>query len=115
MSTLRRHFYIALAGMALLQLPLVARAAELENPLKGIDTVIDLLINVTRFVLGLTALVAVIMVIYGGFTLMLSRGNAQAVQKGKEIIIWAIVGMGVAILSYSIMSLFFDVLTGAAS
>lgn len=101
--------------LGLTLLPRLVIAAEIENPLGGIETVTDVLIVLTRFVLGITALIAVIMVIYGGFVLMLSRGNSQEVQKGKDVIFWAILGMAAAILSYSIMSFFFDVITGQAA
>lgn len=104
--------FVSLIVLALAIAPRMGFAAEILNPLGEIDTVMDVLIVLTRFVLGITALIAVIMVIYGGFVLMLSRGNSQEVQKGKDVIFWAILGMAAAILSYSIMSFFFDVITG---
>lgn len=75
----------------------------ITNPLGqnvGID---DFLINVIQFLLGLSALLAFAALIYGGIRLVTSFGSDQNVKTGKSIILWAIVGMIVIILSYAIL------------
>ncbi len=64
------------------------------------DTVIN---NVIQVVLSLVGLLAVGVIIYGGITYTISAGDAAKVQRGKNIILYGIVGLVVALLAYAIM------------
>ena len=63
------------------------------------------LVNVFLFVIGA---VAVIMVIYGGLRYVLSGGNAANVTAAKNTILYAIVGIIVALLAYAIIDFVID-------
>ncbi len=63
----------------------------------------SLAINIIQYALGFLGLVAVAMIIMGGFMWMTSSGNEQRVTKGKEIIKWAVVGLMVVLLSWAIV------------
>lgn len=58
-------------------------------------------INVLLYITGV---LAVVMIIYGGFTYMTSAGDAAKVHKGKTILIYSIVGLIIAILAYAIVN-----------
>jgi hypothetical protein len=60
--------------------------------------------NVLQSVLTLMGAVAVIMIIYAGVTISASRGNEEAVKKGKKMITYAIMGLIIIIVSWSIVS-----------
>ena len=51
--------------------------------------------------------------IYGGFIWLLSRGSQAMIQKGKDIIIGAIIGMSIALGSWVIVNFIIALLTGA--
>ena len=53
--------------------------------------------------LGLVGLIAVLMLIIGGFRILMSGGNQESVTKGKNTILYAIVGIIVIIFSYAIV------------
>lgn len=55
-------------------------------------------------VLGLSFLASVIAVVYAGARMILSGGNEEQVTKAKTILKWAVAGMVVIILSYTIIS-----------
>lgn len=63
----------------------------------GLRGVVLLIIN---FFLGFLGLLAVIMVIYGGFLYVTSAGNEENVNKAKKILLYAVVGIIVIILSF---------------
>ena len=42
------------------------------------------------------------LLIYGGYTWMVARGNEQAVEKAKSIIINAIIGLGIVVMAYAV-------------
>lgn len=83
---------------------------SLINPLTGRATSKSpevLVGNIINAVMGVVGSLALAMFIYGGFTWMLAAGNDQRVQKGKEILIWATVGLIVIFSSYAIVRLVF--------
>ena len=47
--------------------------------------------------------VAVFVIIYAGFLLMTSAGDPGKVKKGKDTILWGVIGLIVSILAYAII------------
>ena len=58
-------------------------------------------INIMLFIIGI---LSVIMLIYGGIRYVLSSGDAGAVQNAKNTIMYAIIGLVIAILAYAIVN-----------
>jgi TRAP-type C4-dicarboxylate transport system permease small subunit len=67
----------------------------------SLETYIQTIINV---LLGLIGVVAVIMLIYGGFRYVLSAGNEKATSAAKDTILFAIIGIVVAVLAFAIVN-----------
>lgn len=67
---------------------------KLEDGLKTI-------VNVLLFVLGA---IAVIMIIIGGIRYATSNGDASATKSAKDTVLYAVVGLIVAILAYAIVN-----------
>ncbi|MFH1236509.1 MAG: pilin [Parcubacteria group bacterium] len=65
-------------------------------------------IRVLQYGLGFLGLLAVTMVMFGGIMWMTSAGNEQRVQKGKDILKWAVLGMVVILLSWAIIIFLFE-------
>lgn len=61
-------------------------------------------INIIRWALGLLGLVAVILMVYGGFTWLTAAGNEKKIETAKSIIQGAIIGLVIIILAFSIAS-----------
>lgn len=64
-------------------------------------TIIGLIINSA---LGFIGAVALVLFIWGGFKIMLSRGNPDDVKTGKNTMIWAVIGLILIFSSYAIVS-----------
>jgi hypothetical protein len=56
--------------------------------------------------LSFLGLIAVIYIIYGGFLIFSSAGDEEKVGKGKKLIIYALIGIVVIFLAYSIVAWF---------
>ena len=54
-------------------------------------------------IMGIVGSLALAMFIYGGFTWMTAAGASERVQKGKDILIWATVGLIVIFSSYALV------------
>ncbi len=78
---------------------------SLKNPLEnaGVTDVPTLIGKIIDALLGIVGSLALIMFIYGGFTWMLAAGNDSKVEKGRNILAWAVVGLVVIFASYSIV------------
>lgn len=75
---------------------------SLPNPL-GTASIPGIIGKVINAALGIVGSLALIMFIYGGITWMTAAGNEQNVTKGKNIIIWATLGLVVIFSSYAIV------------
>ncbi|TAK89083.1 hypothetical protein EPO04_03210 [Patescibacteria group bacterium] len=60
--------------------------------------------DITNTVLFLVGAVAVIALIYGGFRYVTSAGNSKNVEDAKSTILYAIIGIVVAILAYAVVN-----------
>jgi hypothetical protein len=56
--------------------------------------------------LGLIGGIGLLVIMYGAYVLMTSRGNSYAVQKGKEYIIYALIGIVLAVLGFVFLETF---------
>lgn len=91
----------------------IARADEtcgkdqLCNPLGNINTPQLFISKVIQGVLGVVGSIALIMFVYGGFTWMMASGNQEAIRKGKDILVWATIGLIVIFSAYAITNFIF--------
>jgi type IV secretory pathway VirB2 component (pilin) len=51
--------------------------------------------SILTWFLGILALIAVVLIIYGGFMWMTSAGNEEKVDKAKKLLIAATIGLGI--------------------
>lgn len=79
---------------------------KLPNPLTGTNPQ-QLIGKVINAILGLVGSIALAMFIWGGFTWMTASGNNEKVQKGKDIIIWAVIGLVVIFSAYALVNFVF--------
>lgn len=70
------------------------------NTTKKADEVVNAVVNV---VLSFVGIIAVCVMIYGGFLYMTSNGDSGKAQKAKNVILYGLVGMIVALLAYTII------------
>lgn len=104
------------AGMIVAPLaPLAVGAAPVDDIKGGVEAVggeegggdaeltdgIQVLVNALLFLIGL---VAVIMIIFGGFKYITSSGDAGKLESAKNTILYAVVGLLVAILAFAIVN-----------
>ncbi len=87
-----------------------ATPVTLSNPLTGnsdpvtTDTINSYIGKVINAVLGVVGSIALVMFIYGGFTWMMAAGNKNQVEKGRDIIIWSVIGIVVIFMAYAMVN-----------
>ena len=86
-----------------------ARGDDQTDQLFGSAGIFRTITNVLLFILGA---ISVIMIIIGGLRYVISGGNATAVTAAKNTILYAIVGVIVALLAYAIVNFVLESFTG---
>lgn len=68
-----------------------------NNVFEGIKTVINV-------ILSITGVMAVIMIIIGGINYITSQGDPTKTKRGRDTILYGIIGLIIALLAYSIVN-----------
>ena len=79
----------------------------LDNPLGTNITPQIFIGKIIRAILGIVGSLALVMFIYGGFNIMTAAGTAEKVEKGKQILVWATIGLIVIFTSYALVKFVF--------
>lgn len=88
-------------------------ALELPNPLGTGDADKDPRIFIGRLIkgiLGLSGSVALLMFVYGGTVYLTAQGENEKIQRAKNTIVWATVGLVVIFGSYAFLTYLFKAL-----
>lgn len=104
----RRTIITTLASLSILALPLAASAISYLDPSDslglGTADLKDTVINIINWVLGLLGIVAVIMVLYGGFQWLTAGGSEDKVASAKKILQSAVIGLIIILLAWAIVN-----------
>lgn len=84
--------------------------SETDNPGKvaaatgGETSVRALILTIVNFFLGFLGLIAVLMIIYGGVLIVTSAGDPEKAKKGKQILMYAAIGIVIILLSFAFVA-----------
>jgi len=114
---------VILSILSLSLFPFLTSAQESEptwiKKMKGLikDTVIieeekleERIFRTIRYLLSFLGVIAVLIIIYGGFTWMTAAGNEEKVKKAKSMLQNGIIGLVIIILAYAITIFIFKVI-----
>ncbi|PIR47459.1 hypothetical protein COV06_03305 [Candidatus Uhrbacteria bacterium CG10_big_fil_rev_8_21_14_0_10_50_16] len=110
---MKRLYYLFLSlGLSLL--PQAAFASQLYNPL-GSRSIPQLIGFVIQAVLGITGSLALAMVIWGGFLWLTAGGKPDRITKGRDTLIWAVIGLAVIFAANILATFVINTLGGATA
>ena len=102
------------AGIILLSVPLVALVMSIFNTTQtvtgcGLDTAtttfMDTVIKLINWFSWFIGLLSVAVGLYAGFTYMTGRGEPQKVATASKMIVYAVIGIAVAVIAFSIITI----------
>jgi hypothetical protein len=91
-----------------------ATNTNLENPLGTIGTPTEIFARVAGGLSFITGSLALLFVVIGGYMILTAAGSNERYSTGKNMIVYAIIGLLVTVGSYTILTTTINVLTGAA-
>lgn len=68
---------------------------------KSLMSNVNMLINVFTSVMGF---LAVAMIIYGGFMLLTAQGDPARIKRGKDVVLYSVIGLILVMLAYAIVN-----------
>ncbi|MDE2311952.1 MAG: hypothetical protein KGJ93_02585 [Patescibacteria group bacterium] len=82
-----------------------------KGSIAGASSLTELVLTVTNYLLILAGMIAVVAVIIGGYWYITAAGNAEQSEKGRKVLIDAVIGVVVIVLSYAIVNIIIRTLT----
>lgn len=77
----------------------------LTNPIRGVDTIYELVTLVlNNIVIPIGSVVVIIMIIYSGFLFVTARGNPDKIEDAKRTLLYVVIGSAI-LLGASVISL----------
>ena len=95
----------ALTLASLLVVPVMALAAEPQQPIESGLTKDTLRGNILSFVWWLFAILALVCFVIAGILFLTAGGSAEKIAQAKTAVIYGVVGIAVAIIGYSIVAI----------
>ena len=81
----------------------------------GQDGIADLVQTVIQWALGIAFIVAVAVLIYGGFKYILSAGNEESATTGRQAIFNALIGIVIIVLSWVVVQIVYRFISGTGN
>ncbi|MCF7820278.1 MAG: pilin [Candidatus Pacebacteria bacterium] len=92
------------------------KVPHLNNPLGDNTTPQSVIGNVINAILGVVGSLTLLMFVYGGITWMTSSGAPEKVKKGKDILVWSVIGLAIIFFSYAMVNfVIFDIINAPSS
>jgi hypothetical protein len=79
------------------------KAAGGDDPGMDLDASLKNIVNILLYLLGA---IAVIMIVIGGIRYATANGEASSIKSAKDTILYAVIGLIVAIMAYAIVNFF---------
>lgn len=70
----------------------------------GASSARQLVLTIVNYFLYFLGLIATLMVIYGGIMYVTAAGDSEAVDKGKKVIMYALIGIVIILLSFALVN-----------
>ncbi len=122
-----KRFATGLVPFLMFTLPMAARAGTVDLGLSvggedigeviGLGTT-DIRITIARIInvfMGLLGIIAVVIILYGGFIWMTAAGNEERVDKARKMIVAGVIGLAIILSAYAIARFVVNSLVNATS
>lgn len=83
---------------------LIKFAAQVDTVGDGDNTLVSNITNILNAVIGVLGLVCVVVMIIGGVNYMTSAGDASKVKKGKDTILYGLIGLIICVLAFALVN-----------
>jgi hypothetical protein len=86
-------------------------SVHLDNPL-NVESVPNLIGLIVDFLKMAAGSILVVIILFGAFQIMTSSGNPENLKKGRNTIVWALIGFGIILLASGLGAIIANILGG---
>ncbi|MBU3999585.1 pilin [Patescibacteria group bacterium] len=86
-------------------------SVNFDNPTTT-NTTEELVSSIVSWLLGITSAVVIIFLVYGGIMYITASGDENQIEKSKKIINYAIIGLFLVLISYSVVTTLNNIIFG---
>ncbi len=91
-----------------------AEGFEMGDPPEGVPLSFDnAVLNLTNWILGFVAMIAVLAVVWGGVMYIASAGDETKATTGKRVVTYALIGLVIAGIAYALVNVIVTDILGA--
>ena len=102
--------FLPILFLVTLALPTVALAQEELPDLPEDVDLFTMLASIANYLFWILLAISIIVIVYAGILFVTAAGNAEQVERARGIILYAIVGIIVAMLAYGIRTFLLDMI-----
>ena len=106
----QKILFFSLLAVFLISVNVQAGLVNIDNPITTADFN-ELVENILNWVLGIAGSVALLMLIAGGVMYATAAGSEEKLKSAKKTVLYAILGVVIVILSYSMIKVLHAILT----
>jgi len=89
-------------------IPVMAQGDPIISDLDELDALVEKIVN---WFSGFVLIVAVLFILVAAWTFLTAGGNPESVAKARQMLIYALIGIAVAVLAWGMVDLITNVLT----
>lgn len=86
-----------------LSFPGIEKAYAVDAPRGGIEKARDLMRVAVEMLLIVAVVLSIFFVIKGGYNIIMSSGNKEHLQNGRRAVMWGLIGLVAALMSFAAM------------
>jgi hypothetical protein len=83
----------------------IKKEFQTTGDIAGATSIGSLIVGVIRFLMGILMVVAILMIIIGGFMYVTSAGSEERAKSGRKTVMYALMGVAVVILAYVLVNI----------
>lgn len=87
-------------------------AGNFPNPLGAGSTLETVIANIFKYLVQIATVIVPIMVVIGAFQMLMSSGDPGKFKKGRDTIMWALIGFAVLLMAFGIADIVKTLLKG---
>ena len=110
LNLIKKYFLLSFLTFFSTAINVQAALVDIDNPIETEDFN-DLVENLLNWLLGVSASVALLMLVAGGIMYAMAAGSEEKLKSAKKTILYAILGMVIVFLSYSMIKVLHTILT----
>ncbi len=82
---------------------------HIDNPL-GFETITEVIEAVVKFLIAAAGAILVVIILFGAFQIMTAAGNPENIKKGRNTIVWALLGFAIILVASGLGSIIANIL-----